>query len=476
MQIQTDGILPELPDEMWESSSCADVGIAVDVGTTTVAVNVWSLSEKKCIAVIAEKNCQVKYGADVIRRISFATRPPLTGSSQVVESGPSALHYAIVHQLEKMFIRAVSLASSKLARGVRIGVSRMVITGNTTMLSFLCAVPVDGLAQAPFKPASLFGFTSTWDDVRYGRIESHSGALDSPTHELLETFALSVIPSETPVYFPPCIGAFIGADIVCSMISAGIPSPVKNDVSEKKWEAPVKGPILLADIGTNTEIVLYTPASADKSARILCTSAAAGPAFEGGNISCGMSSVDGAIDKVSYNGNLVCHVIGEIHAKGLCGSGVVSAVSVLLEKKFIDKAGVIQKSLSKLGDGTVCISLTPAVYLSQQDIRNVQLAKSAVFTGLDFMLEKVKSTPVFCLAGGFGSHIEVSDACKIGLIPRQLENRCVHLGNASLAGASAMLFSKTLRHQAAEIAKSAFQINLAGVPGFQKRYLDSIEF
>lgn len=476
MQIETDGVMPELPEELGsEPSTLAEAGIAVDVGTTTVAVSVWSLSSRKCLATVAAKNSQMRYGYDIIRRISFAVRPPLTGSSQVVESGPSALHYAIISQLERMFTQAIAMAAQNSGRGIQIDVSRIVITGNTTMLSFVCAFPVDGIAAAPFTPASRFGFAAKWSDVRNGAVSDKCSSLDSPTPDVLQLFSSSSVSPDTLVYFPPCIGSFIGADAVCAMLSAGFPSPVVKDETAS-WELPVKAPLLLADIGTNTEIALCIPAAEDRPAKILCTSAAAGPAFEAANISCGMSSVDGAIDRISYNGNLECHVIGGGNAKGICGSGLISAGATLLRNGYIDKGGMIQRSVSKLGDGSTCIQLTPAVYLSQQDIRNMQLAKSAVYTGLRYMLERSSSLPVFCIAGGFGSHIDIADACAIGLIPRELENRCVHLGNAALAGAAALLFSRKLRQKAAEIARHSFQINLAAVPDFQQRYLGSIDF
>lgn len=475
MQIETDGLMPELPDDIDENiNSLAEVGISVDVGTTTVAVNVWSLAKRKLLATVAEKNSQMRYGYDVIKRITYATRPPLTGSSQVVESGPSALHYAIVSQLEKMFSQALAQAATKASRGIRLEVSKIVITGNTTMLSFVCALPVDGLATAPFTPASKFGFFSTWDAVRTGFVNEKCDKLDLPTPEILHLFASSSIDKKTPVYFPPCIGAFIGSDTVCAMLSAGFSTNEKSGTNA--WQSPLNHPLLLADIGTNTEIALYLPPTATTPERILCTSAAAGPAFEAANISCGMSSVEGAIDKIEDKGILICRVIGGGVAKGICGSGLISAGATLYKNNYIDKSGVIQKSISKLGDGIACIQLTPAVYLSQTDIRNMQLAKSAVFTGLSYMLERSFALPVLCLAGGFGSHIDMEDACDIGLIPKSLENRCVHLGNAALAGASALLFSKALRKKAQELTKKSFQINLAAVPDFQQRYLRSIDF
>lgn len=476
MQIQTDGVMPVIPEERDSDCPISHIGIAVDIGTTTVAVSAWTLGTREHLATVAAKNAQLRYGNDVIRRISFSIRPPLTGSAQIVESGPSALHYAIIAQLEKMIAQALSLAATKMPRGISPVIASMVITGNTTMLSFVCAVPVRGLAAAPFTPASLFGFTATWNEVRYGRACVHTEDLDKPTAGILQIFNSSVISSEVPVYFPPCIGAFIGADTVCAMLAAGVPVPAEQ-ASEADDGTDAKTPILLTDIGTNSEIVLYLPPTKDARAKILCTSAAAGPAFEAANISCGMSSIEGAIDRAFFQDNeLHCHVIGSGNAKGICGSGLVSTVATLYQLHYIDRNGVIKKHVSKLGDGTPCIQLTPAVHISQQDIRNLQLAKSAVRTGLQFLYEKAPSEPVFCIAGGFGSHLSLQDAAVIGLIPQGLEKRCKLLGNAALGGATALLFSPSLREKAARLAKKAYQINLAAVPSFQQRFLSMIDF
>ena len=476
MQIQTDGVMPVIPEQNDVACPPSHIGLAVDIGTTTVAVSAWQLATRTHLATVAAKNMQMRYGYDVIRRISFATRPPLTGSAQVVESGPSALHYTIIAQLEKMFSQLLPLVASRLPRGILPVVSSIVITGNTTMLSFVCAVPVRGLAAAPFMPASLFDFTATWNEVRRGKACVHSDDLDKPTAEMLQIFNASVINSEVPVYFPPCIGAFIGADTVCAMLSAGMPVPGAGDALYP-GDMPPSSPVLLTDIGTNNEIVLYTPPAEAHNGRILCTSAAAGPAFEAANISCGMSSVDGAVDRVSYeDGVYTCHVIGDGKAKGLCGTGLVSAAALFFKTGAIDRGGVIRKHLSNLGDGSPCIQLTPAVYVSQQDIRNLQLAKSAVRTGLQYLLEKSPEPPVFCMAGGFGTHLSLEDAAVVGLIPPGMEKKCVQLGNAALGGASALLFSPRLRGKAAALAKKAYQINLAAVSDFQQRFLSMIDF
>ncbi|MBR4321153.1 ASKHA domain-containing protein [Treponema sp.] len=479
MQIVTDGEMPKIPELPEVELSPAEIGIAVDIGTTTIAVSVWSLLHRKHLVTVAEKNNQVRYGYDIIRRIAFAVRPPLTGSSTVVESGPSALHYCIISQLEKMFTRAIMESSSKLPRGFQPKVKSIVLTGNTTMLSFVCATSVNTMAAAPFTPATLFDTTTTWEKIRKGQVYSYCTVLDKPTPELISLFESSSVPNDAEVYIPPCIGAFIGADAVCSMIAAGFPIPgAKNDASTlRPWEAKVKAPLLLADIGTNSELCLFIPDSENRAGRILCTSAASGPAFEGANISCGMPSTEGAIDKITYlHESLHCHTIGDKNPRGLCGTGLISAAAVMLKNKYIDKNGIIIREKSKLGDGTACIELTPAVYLSQQDIRNLQLAKSAVKTGLEFLLEHTDETPVFCIAGGFGSKINLEEATTIGLLPQQLEKRTIQLGNAALSGASALLFSNVLRDKARALAKKSIQINLAGIPEFQERFLKGIDF
>lgn len=477
MQIVTEGVVPEIPEQITEAFSPASLGIAVDVGTTTIAVSVWTLGKRKHIATVAEKNDQIKYGYDIIKRIAFSLRPPLTGSATVVETGPSALHYCIICQLEKMFAKAVNLAAQKLPRGFQPAVKQIVITGNTTMLSFVAGTPVDKMATAPFTPATLFDFTSSWELVRNGACCPQCAILDAPTPEMLQIFSSSVISPETKIYFPPCIGAFIGADTVCAMIAAGFPVPPEKGQNFKTEDTDENAPLLLADIGTNSELCLYIPGNKEKSGKIICTAAASGPAFEAANISCGMPAVDGAIDSLSYaGGQLKHHVIGEKNAKGVCGSGLISAAAVFLKNKFIDKNGAIIRGKAKLGDGEDCIELTPAVYISQQDIRNLQLAKSAVKTGLQFLLEKTEKTPVFCIAGGFGSKINLNEAREIGLFPEISGNEVVQLGNASLSGASALLFSQKLREKARRLKKSSVQVNLAAVPQFQEKFLGSINF
>ncbi|MBD5427213.1 MAG: ATP-binding protein [Treponema sp.] len=442
-------MLPPIPEPP-EVCSPAHVGIAVDVGTTTVVVSAWATGTRTMLATAAEQNRQARFGGDVISRIAFAS----------AGDGLSVLHGTIVAQLESLFARVLRTAQAAMPRGISPAVTGIVLTGNTAMLSLLCGVPANGLAAAPFTPASLFDLTTCWGDVRSGTVGGGRGTKTS-----LTTLAASVIDGGTPVYVPPCVGAFVGADTVCAMLAAGFPVPGECTAA----------PQLLADIGTNSEIALYVPDTPRLSSRILCTAAAAGPAFEAANISCGMGAADGAIDFVSFvDGRLCCHVIGGGNPRGICGSGVVSAVAALRESGWIDQSGAMQEGFIQRDDGSRAVPLAPAVYLSQQDVRNVQLAKAAVRTGLQYMIAQSPSLPALSLAGAFGTNLPPGAAASIGLIPPELADRTVPVGNAALAGASALLFSPLLRQKCTSLARKSYQINLAAVPDFQARFLDAL--
>lgn len=428
MRIITDGCLPDIPEPL-PSCPPSDIALAVDVGTTTVAVAAWSLSERRILAVVAERNAQHVFGADVISRIDCAVR----GSFGKIRA-------LILSQLSRMFSSALFSSSRELPRGFRPAVRRIAVTGNTTMMSFLAGFPVDGLSAVPFRPASQFGFEIPWGDL--------CAAVPSVN---------SAVSKNVPVYFPPVVGAFVGADTVCAMVASSF------SLSSEK-------PVLLADVGTNSELVLLVPKTEKTPAKILCTAAAAGPAFEAANISSGMPSVDGAVDKVSVVGGVFsARVIGGKNALGLCGSGLVSAVSAFLECGAVGEDGAIA------GGGP--IEICGGVFVSQEDIRNFQLAKSAVATGIGFLLSRLPDglpQAEFIIAGGFGSRIDVGEAVRTGLFPKKICESALQVGNAALFGASALLFSDSLRKKADELRASSFLVNLAAIPGFQEKFLGNI--
>ena len=295
-----------------------------------------------------------------------------------------------------------------------------VVTGNTSMLYLLTGRETSSLCRAPFKADCLFDISTRILNIN--------------------------------TYLPPCFHAFAGADLMCAVLSSGM--------TEREETS------LLCDIGTNGELALW------KEGRLYVTSAAAGPAFEGAGIRCGMHSVRGAIDSVTpVNGRLVCHVIGGGEAKGLCGSGLIDAVSALLELGLIDETGLAGHDPLELKDG---------VMLTQADVRAVQLAKAAIRAGISALIgtagcreDEIKR---LYLAGGFGSRIGIPSAVRIGLLPGALAGRVTVLGNAALQGARQMLTSNALREKARALRERSVHRDLGGDPAFNDLYIDSISF
>lgn len=247
------------------------------------------------------------------------------------------------------------------------------------------------------------------------------------------------------IYFPRCISAFAGADLTCAVFYSGM-----CDKSETS---------LLLDIGTNGEIALW------HEGRLYVTSCAAGPVFEGAGIECGMMASGGAIDKVfTANGRIFASVIGNKKPEGICGSGVIDAVATLID------LGEISNNKTVI-DGDV--------YITQDDIQKLMYAKAAIAAGIEVLLESAGVAPkdiaTLYIAGGFGSHINLTSAAKIGLIPECLVNRTKVLGNAALGGAK-LLYCKDNIEKSEKIAKSAVSINLGGNENFNKKFIDNLHF
>lgn len=301
-------------------------------------------------------------------------------------------------------------------------VDALVITGNTTMLYLLTGKNPESLSHAPFEADCLFD-------------------------QLLQKDGVSV-------YLPSCMNAFVGADITCAALASGL---CAGDSTA-----------LLCDVGTNGEIALY------KNGKLYVTSTAAGPAFEGAGISCGMGSAAGAIDAVSIvNGSLHAHTIGDRPAVGVCGSGLIDAVNALLDLGLIDETGYVDAEDGKL-------PLAGGVALTAKDIRAVQLCKAAIAAGIDTLLSATDTSlsdiEHVYLAGGFGSHLNLHSAAGIGLLPRKLIPRVRVIGNGALSGACMMLLSREDIHTARHIASVSTHVELGGNPTFSALYMEHMMF
>lgn len=397
IEISTPKILPTLP---LADGICA----AVDIGTTTIAVKLYRTTDGAELSSAAELNPQCSIAADVMGRIGAA----LNSSSKLLKN-------LVCGAIDRLLKAACASAEIEAE-----AVSFAVITGNTTMLYLLTGRNVECLSCAPFNADHLFG-------------------------EKTELAGRTV-------YYPPCINAFVGADIICAVLAAEM--HLKSEIS------------LLCDIGTNGELALW------KNGKLYVTSTAAGPAFEGAGISFGCGSIDGAIDRVWIeNGEIRAHTINDKKAVGICGSGLIDAIAVFLKTEQIDETGATEKKFLQLRDG---------VGITGQDIRAVQLAKAAIAAGIKTLLEfagaDLNEVSALYIAGGFGTHLNVRSAGEIGLIPSTLANKARVLGNGALTGAAKIIMNKNLLETAQQLSSCSVHLNLGGNPTFNRNYMEEMLF
>ena len=379
-------------------------GAAVDIGTTTVVLSLYDLRTGLCLGESGMLNPQAAAAADVMGRIGAA----LAGEGK-------RLRDQVTNAIGALLSQACAQAEAEENQ-----VESLVVTGNTTMLYLLTGRDPAALSRAPFQADWLFDETVTL----CGR----------------------------QAYLPPCMHAFVGADITCAVLASGM--------------CDEKGISLLCDVGTNGELALW------KDGELLVTSTAAGPAFEGAGISCGCGSVAGAIDRVwVQDGQAAVHTIGEAAAVGVCGSGLIDAVATGLALGEIDETGAMEKDFWSLAEG---VRLLPG------DIRAVQLAKAAIAAGLETLLESanitVRQLDAFSIAGGFGSHLNVQSAAAIGLFPEDAVKKARAVGNGALTGAALLLLDQGKMDRARQIARSARHVNLGGNPRFNQHYMEQMLF
>ena len=386
-------------------------GVAVDIGTTTLAARLYS-TDGRLLADVSRLNPQLQCGADVISRIEAA----LGGKAELLAS-------LIRTALNEMM---TELACAVRAEATEIG--GVVITGNTAMLSLLVGASVEPFSHAPFDVERLFGEQMSAQEL-----------------------SLTVLAPSTPVYLARCISAFVGADTVCAMLATGL---CEGETA------------MLADIGTNGEMALR------HNGHLTVCSTAAGPAFEGVGISCGMRGAVGAIDRVAVvNGALHAHVIGETEPIGICGSGLCDAVASMLDLELLDESGYLEDERQ---------TIQSPVALTQQDIRMLQLAKSAIRAGLLTLAQscslQTTDVPVLYMAGGFGYYLNKRSAARIGLLPRALAEVSRAVGNAALDGAAMLLLNADQRAVCEKISAQAKVVELSTSPVFSEHYISGMMF
>jgi uncharacterized 2Fe-2S/4Fe-4S cluster protein (DUF4445 family) len=391
------------------------LGAAIDLGTSTVVVEILDLVSGRSVGRASAVNSQAAYGADVVSRLTYAFQRP---------DHLQRLRRAIARQLAELIREA-----SGLAAGPAAAVRDIVVAGNTAMNHLLLGVAVESLAVLPFE--AVFSSLRPLDAVTAG----------------LE------LPASAKLYVVPNIRSFVGGDITAGLAASGL--------------AKRKGNWLFIDLGTNGEIVLK------RGRDLIAASTAAGPAFEGMNISCGMLAVRGAVDRVTWRDGFVLSTVGNDPPRGLCGTGILDILALSVGHGLITPDGKVAGSARSLPVG-------PGITLTQADVRNVQLAAAAVKAGVRMMLREFRVSPGdlsgVLLAGAFGNSVNIKNAMQLGLIPALPPERVAFVGNSSLAGAKKLLLSAPARAEAEDLVGRIRHFSLAAEARFQDEFVAALEF
>ena len=417
-------------------------GLAVDLGTTTIVARLIHMAAGQCRAIEAALNPQTRFGDDVVSRIAYAQ----TGKEFT--------------ELRKVIIDCINDLIANLCKQAHIepnDIYEVCVVGNTTMSHIFLGLPISQLGLAPYKAHSL---------------DAHDVSPDE--------LGLHINPSGN-IHTAENIAGFVGSDTIAVTLATDIDS--------------VEEMTLMVDIGTNGEIILGTK---DK---LYAASCAAGPALEGARITCGSRACNGAIEAVVLNeDDIDLDVIANVPPHSICGSGLIDAVAVMLDLGVINATGRFAEPktlvqtlppaiLSRIikQDNEPAFVLAQAenandrsVFLSQRDIRQMQLAKGAIRAGIKLLQQKIglKDSDIqrILLAGAFGNYIRRQSALRIGLLPVVETERIRFVGNAAAAGAQMILLSRQCRDKAGELARKIEYIEIAHEPGFQDVYADSMLF
>jgi uncharacterized 2Fe-2S/4Fe-4S cluster protein (DUF4445 family) len=415
------------------------LGIAVDIGTTTVVAKLVDLTTGQCLTTQAMLNPQTRFGDDVVSRISYAS---------------SSEHLAELH---RVITDCINDLIGRLCRRAGVDASRIYeasIVGNTTMNHLFLQLPIEQLGRAPYQAHSVDAH-----DVPPGRL------------------GIAINPDGN-VHCAENIAGFVGADTTAVALA------VDMDRIEDR--------VLVVDIGTNGEIVLGTRDG------LYAASCAAGPALEGARIRCGSRAAEGAIEAVVFDEDISLDVIGDAAPRSICGSGLIDAVAVLADLGVLDATGrfaerdsrgpelpasIISRLLDWDGQPAFCLARNertaqPDVIVTQRDIREVQLAKAAIRAGIRILMNKLGMTDSdldrVLLAGAFGNYLRPSSAVRIGLLPNVPLDRIHSVGNAAATGAEILLISDECRARAARLARRIQYIEIAHQKDFADVFAEAM--
>lgn len=410
-------------------------GIAIDIGTTSVVVCLVDLYSKEIIDKASSGNAQIKYGADVIHRIVYSTK----------KNGLKELRDAIVEETINPLLESI-YTKNNIDKD---NVVSLVVAGNTTMASLFLGVYTDYLRQEPFIPPFLKSPKLIGKDI-----------------------GLNVNDSAY-VFLAPSVASYVGGDITAGVLSAGIWSSEEN--------------ILFIDLGTNGEIVF-----GNKDYMMSCA-CSAGPAFEGGGISCGMRASNGAIEKVNIDKDNLkpdLTTIGNAKPVGICGSGIIDLICQMLITGIIDRRGKIHRDIDnerirfnehEIGEYVLAFKeeydLENDITVNEVDIDNFIKAKGAIYSGASVLIESLgmdfSVVDKVYIAGGIGNNLNIENSILIGLLPDIEREKFVYIGNSSLVGSYLALISKDAKNKLIDIGNEMTYVELSVYPTYMDEFISA---
>lgn len=410
-------------------------GVAIDIGTTSVVVCLVDLYTKEILDKASSGNAQIKYGADVIHRIVYSTK----------KNGLKELNEAIVEETINPLLHSIYTKNNM----DKDNVVSLVVAGNTTMTSLFLGVYSDYLRQEPFIPPFLRSPRLTGKDI-----------------------GLNVNDSAY-VFLAPSVASYVGGDITAGVLSAGIWSSEDN--------------VLLIDLGTNGEIVF---GNQDYMMSCACS---AGPAFEGGGISCGMRASNGAIEKVRIDKETLkptLTTIGDAAPIGICGSGIIDLICQMLLTGIIDRRGKIHRDIDnerikfnehEIGEYVLAFkeeyNLEQDITVNEVDIDNFIKAKGAIYSGASVLIESLgmdfSVIDKVYIAGGIGNNLNIENSILIGLLPDIEREKFVYIGNSSLVGSYLALISKDAKKKLQDIGNEMTYVELSVYPTYMDEFISA---
>lgn len=402
-EVVKDGILPFSILQNIGKYQGKIYGLAIDIGTTTIVFNLVDMENGNVLETVAEMNPQISYGNDVISRIEFASINKET--KKYLEEKEKKEKVKILQKLVIDLINtSIEKLSDKTGEDLSQYIYEVVVVGNSTMRNIFFGLDISSLGTIPYEPV-------------------HRESIIMKPEEL----GLKINP-KGQIYGASLIGSHVGADILGDVLASEI---------YKSEEI-----CMIVDIGTNGEVVI------GNKNKLLCTSCAAGGAFEGTSVTSGTGAIEGAIKEIEIiDGRVVYSTIGNKYPVGICGSGLIDLLAELLNKKIMSKNAKINQDFYIIGE----------IKITQADIYQLITSKAAIKTGEEILMKlypcKIEQLGKIYLSGGFGTFIKIKNAIKIGIIPDIKEDKIIKIGNGALEGAREMLLSKERRRLSEEIAK-----------------------